>query len=119
MDLVRDLLDKTVIDRDGRELGRVDSIVLDLGPTDATIVALELGPVVLARRIGGFAARVAAAVEHLIGLGGRAPLRVPFSRVMEIGDHVRVDVRFADTPAAIIEDRLRGWLGSLPEAGRK
>ena len=29
MDLVRDLLDKLVVDRNGREMGRVDGIVLD------------------------------------------------------------------------------------------
>ena len=28
MDLVRDMLDKKVVDRNGREMGRVDSIVL-------------------------------------------------------------------------------------------
>lgn len=119
MDLVRDLLDKKVVDRDGRELGRVDGLLLDAGPDGAAVAALELGPVVLARRIGWLAARLAAAAEHLIGLGGRPPLRIPFSRVMKIDDDVRVDLSFADTPAAIIEDHLRGWLGSLPEARRQ
>jgi sporulation protein YlmC with PRC-barrel domain len=30
MDLVRDLLDKKVVDRNGREMGRVDGIVISI-----------------------------------------------------------------------------------------
>ena len=52
MDLVHDLLDKKVVDRNGREMGRVDSIVLDIrAGAPPRVAALEIGPRVLASRI--------------------------------------------------------------------
>lgn len=53
MELVRDLLDKQLIDRNGVNTGRVDGIVVELredGPP--RLVALEAGPAVLAYRVG-------------------------------------------------------------------
>ena len=51
MDLVRDLLDKKVVDRNGREIGRVDSVVLENGRHGPVRVsAIEIGPAVLAYR---------------------------------------------------------------------
>lgn len=48
MDLVRDMLDKKVVDRNGRDMGRVDSIILRIDGGEApSVLALELGPAVL------------------------------------------------------------------------
>jgi len=53
MDLLRDILDKQIIDRDLTSLGRVDGIVLELRDNaPPRIDAIELGFAVLARRLG-------------------------------------------------------------------
>jgi sporulation protein YlmC with PRC-barrel domain len=111
MDLVRDLLDKEVVDRNGREIGRVDSIVVELrdaaGPR---VAAIEIGPAVLAYRVHRVFGRWMAAFEHAIRIDEGRPLRIPFSDIIEIDDHVKVDLAFGETAAAALESRLRGWM---------
>ena len=52
MDLIRDVLDKRVVDRHGHVMGRVDSIVLDIRPDAPPHVAtLDVGPAILASRV--------------------------------------------------------------------
>ena len=115
MDLVRDLLDAQVVDRHGRELGRVDGIVLDVRPDAPPRVAcLEVGPAVLAARISPLLARWVEALEHGLGIDAGRPWRIGLNDVLDIGDHVKVDAAFAGTPAASLELRLRKWIGSLP-----
>ena len=54
MDLVRDVLDKQLVDRHGTKMGRVDGIVVELRPgRPPEVIALETGPLTLARRIAG------------------------------------------------------------------
>lgn len=93
MDLVRDLLDTLVMDRNGREMGRVDGIVLELRDgVPPRVARIELGGAVLAWRIHPVLARWAEGLEHAIGIGDGQPRRVPFSEILSIDDHVRVDV---------------------------
>ena len=52
MELIHDVLDAQLRDRDGRKIGRIDSIVIavdDAGPP--RVVAVECGPVPLAMRV--------------------------------------------------------------------
>ena len=115
MDLVRDLLDMKLVDRNGRELGRVDSIVLDVpesGPP--RVAAIELGPAVLANRVHPLLGRWAAAIEHAFGIDEGQPLRIPFAAVIDIGGAVRVDLAFGETSAATVELRQRRVVGSIP-----
>ena len=52
MDLIRDLLDKKVSDRNGREMGRVDSVILDVRDgAPPRVAAIEIGPAALAYRV--------------------------------------------------------------------
>jgi sporulation protein YlmC with PRC-barrel domain len=52
MDLVRDLLDQPVVDRNGRPMGRVDGIVLDLrADAPPRVVSIAIGPAVLGERL--------------------------------------------------------------------
>jgi len=49
--LVRDILDKAVVDRQGREIGRADSVILTLGKGAPRVARIESGPAVLAARL--------------------------------------------------------------------
>ena len=115
MDLVRDVLDKAVVDRHGREMGRVDRIVLELRPGAAPrLDRIELGPAVLASRIRPWLGRWVQGLEHALGIADGRPLRVPFSQVLDINAHVKVDLAVGETVAGQVESRLRARLRQVP-----
>lgn len=115
IDLVRDVLDKKVVDRNGREMGRADSLVVELREgAPPRVVGLELGPAVLARRIHPTLGRWIAGLEYALGIAEGRPLRIPFSEILEIDDVVKVDRAVGETAAATFEQRLRKWVGSIP-----
>ena len=115
MDLVRDLLDKKLVDRNGRDLGRVDGIVLDLrADAPPRVVALEVGPAVLAYRIRPLFGRIAAGIEHVFRIDEGRPLRISTGKILGISDHVKVDVAMGQTSAAAVERYLRSWVSRIP-----
>jgi sporulation protein YlmC with PRC-barrel domain len=117
VDLVHDLLDKNVVDRNGREMGRVDSIVLEVRDgASPRVAAIEIGPAVLAQRIHPTLGRWVAALEHAFGVDEGRPVRIPFGAILDIQDHVKVDLAFGETAAATVEQRLRRWVASLPRS---
>src|SRR5215210_186998 len=115
MDLVRDMLDKKVVDRNGREVGRVDSIILRVDAAQApSVLAIELGPAVLAARVKPLFGRWVAALEHGFAVDEGRPVRIPSKAILHVQNHVKVDLAFGETPAATIEQRLRRWVASIP-----
>jgi hypothetical protein len=115
LDLIHDVLDKKVVDRHGREMGRADTIVItrrrDRPPR---VVAIELGPSVLAYRVLPVLGRLMSGLERALGIDHGRPLRIPFSDVLGISAYVKVDRAFGETVAAALEQRMRAWVGKLP-----
>ena len=118
LDLVRDVLDKKVVDRYGREMGRVDGLVIEAGGAAPRVAAIEIGSSTLARRVARFLGRWAAGLERALGIDAGRPLRIPFGAVLDVADHVRVDVAVGDTPGSVVEHALRDVLGSLPRGSK-
>ena len=117
MDLIRDVLDKEVVDRNGREMGRVDSLVLHLREgSPPRVAAIDIGPAVLAYRVRPVLGRWARALEHAFGVAEGRPVRIPFHDVLNIIEHVKVDLAFGETATATVEQRLRRWVGSIPRS---
>ena len=116
MDLVRDIEDKLVLDRDGREIGRVDRVLLEMRADGPHVVALEIGPAVLATRLSARFGRWVAGLEYALGFGGGRPLYVPVQDILGTDPHIRIDRAFSDTPAATVEAIMRSWLPRLPGA---
>jgi sporulation protein YlmC with PRC-barrel domain len=117
MDLVRDMLDKKVVDRNGREMGRVDSIILRVDAGEPpSVLALELGPAVLAARIRPLFGRWVAALEQGFGVSEGRPFRIPFKDILHVHNHIKIDLAVSETPAATIEQRLRRWVASIPRS---
>src|SRR3954451_14551797 len=117
MDLVRDVLDKKVVDRNGREMGRVDSIILRVDAAEPpSVLALELGPSVLAARVRPLFGRWVAALEYAFGVNEGRPFRIPSRKILDVHDHVMIEMAFGETPAATIEQRLRRWVASIPRS---
>src|SRR5205085_9070768 len=93
MDLVRDVLDKQVVDRNYREMGRVDTIVLEVREGKPPLLrAIEIGPAVLAHRLHPALGRLASAIEDIFCVADRRPIRIPFTQVIDIRTSVVVDV---------------------------
>ena len=118
LDLVRDVLDKKVLDRYGREMGRVDGVVIEIAGSAARVAAIEIGSSTLARRVAGFLGRWASGLERALGIDAGRPLRIPFSAVLDVTHHVRVDVAVGDTAGAVVEHALRDVFGSLPRGSK-
>jgi sporulation protein YlmC with PRC-barrel domain len=84
------LLDRQLVDRRGRFVGKVDDLELDEGE-DGTlyVTAILAGPGVLAQRMGH--RRYGSWVQRMHRRTrdqSDDPARIPFSKVAKIGDHI-------------------------------
>ena len=116
--LARDLLDKQLVDRENRPLGRVDGLMLEL-PADGPprIVWLEVGAATLARRLGEKLANRVAKTERRWKVSAGNPLRISPEKVVHFGNDVQVDVEAPNTNAYAWERWLRARLiGRIPGA---
>jgi sporulation protein YlmC with PRC-barrel domain len=115
------LLDRQLVDADGRLAGKVDDLELTFpdGGGPPLVTAILAGPGALSRRVGGRLGAWLEAVANRLREGDdRRPARVPFSAVTEIGSAVRLRVAKADLET----NRLEAWtrdriIGKLPGAG--
>jgi sporulation protein YlmC with PRC-barrel domain len=115
------LLDRQLVDADGRLAGKVDDLELTFpdGGGPPLVTAILAGPGALSRRVGGRLGAWLEAVANRLREGDdRHPARVPFSAVTEIGSAIRLRVAKAELET----DRLEAWtrdriIGKLPGAG--
>src|ERR1043166_7485159 len=93
--LIRDVLDKLLVDRDGVPLGRVDGIVLIIGGENSCprVAQIESGIATLARRLNARFARALHRIVNKIGFGWRRPIRIAWSEIESLGKEVKLDVR--------------------------
>jgi sporulation protein YlmC with PRC-barrel domain len=114
------LLDRQLIDANGRLAGKVDDLELEVPEGGPPVVTAFLsGPGALSRRIGGRAGAWLEAVANRLRDGDdRRPARVSFAYVKRIGSAVDLSVAKAELET----DRLEAWtrdhlIGHLPGAG--
>lgn len=119
MELVRDLLDKQLVDRNGVNTGRVDGIVVELredGPP--RLVALEAGPAVLAYRVGPRMGRwVTWLVRRFSRNHDAERCRIPWSQVVSVDLDVVIDIDVNATPLLAWQRWIARRLVRLPEKG--
>jgi hypothetical protein len=119
VDLVRDLLDTRVVDRNGRDLGRVDGIVLEMrDDAPPRVIGIEVGAGVLAHRIHPLLGRLAVAVRYALTGAIASPVRFNVGDLLDIGDPIKADVAFGETSAAAVEQLFRRWIRVIPGAKR-
>jgi hypothetical protein len=115
MDVARDVLDKSVVDRNGREMGRADGIVLALrGGQPARLEAILIGPIALGYRLHPTVGRLVACLERRLGFDAGRPVRVEFGDIELVEHKVRIGLAIGDTAAEAVEQRLRAWVVKLP-----
>jgi hypothetical protein len=120
IDLIRDVLDMQLVDREETKMGRVDGLVLTIeGDGQPCIDHLELGFVVLARRIHPRLERWLQALRKRWSPRRAARQIVPWSSVIAVTPrHVQLDLNALDTPAFDWERWLRKHVVSkIPGSG--
>jgi hypothetical protein len=100
MDLVRDVLDKKLLDREDCEMGRADGLVMQLGEhSQPRITHIQIGGRTLWMRLHPVFARLAAKLARRWGPKRAEHVKIPWSRVMTVGRDIKLDVRARETGA--------------------
>ena len=100
MDLVRDVLDKRLVDREDCEMGRVDGLVMELGErSQPRITHIETGGKTLWMRLHPGIAKLAATLARTWGPKRAATVRIPWSHVVTAGKEIKLDVEARETGA--------------------
>jgi hypothetical protein len=108
IDVIRDLLDKQLLDRSETKMGRIDGIVLAIGDGAPKVDHFELGFAVLASRLHPRVEKWFVALRNRRSVRRSARQMVPWSAVQEITPHgVKLDLDAIDTPAFDWERWLR------------
>lgn len=116
--LVRDLLDKQLVDANGTRMGKVDGVVLQPRRTGPPRVAgVEVGAAVLADRLHpGFGRRVRRLLRRLDPRAAE-PVRIPVEKMLHGGLDVRMDLDARRTSVFAVERWLSEHvIGRIPGA---
>ncbi|MFU8875971.1 hypothetical protein [Micromonospora sp. SL4-19] len=119
--LAKQLLDRQIVDRDGRLVGRVDDIAFAVDADGFPYVdCLLTGPGALGERIGGRIGRILVAVADLFTDNPpQPPLRIPLDQIAQVDSAVRLRCPAADLPPSPVETWLRRHLiDRIPGAHR-
>jgi len=118
MDLIRDVLDNQIVDRNQHKMGKVDGIVIELREGKPPRLAyIEVGIPTLARRLhSGWQHWVAAQMSKSGAKRGES-FRIEWSKVRDVGIDVEVDLEAESTPALDYEKWVREHIiGKIPGA---
>ena len=111
-DIGLQVLDRQLLDKDGRRCGNVDDLAIEGGPGEVPeVVAILVGPGYWPQRAGLFGK-----LAGWIGGGGR--VRVDWADVREVGAAVELKRAATELGLGRGDDRLRPYLDKIPGAGR-
>jgi len=109
LDLLRDVLDRTIVDADGTPCGMVDDLLLEGAPGQPLkVTALLVGPGPLLRRLPRVLERAATV------LFGKRYARVPGSEIESIGATINLRSPAAKLGLGRWDRRVGRWLSRLP-----
>jgi hypothetical protein len=100
VNLVRDVLDKELLDREEEPMGRVDGLVMQVGKSSQPrITHIEIGGPVPWERVHPAFARLAMRLARLWGPKRGEGVRIPWSHVETVGRDIKLDVEAKKTGA--------------------
>ena len=100
MDLVREVMDQKLLDRENCEMGRVDGLVMQLGErSQPRITHIQIGGTTPWMRLHPAFGRLATRLAEMWGPKRKDPVRIPWSRVMTTGRDIKLDVGARETGA--------------------
>ncbi|HEY0544471.1 MAG TPA: hypothetical protein VGC91_03660 [Pyrinomonadaceae bacterium] len=119
VDLIRDVLDKQLVDRNDRKMGKVDGLVMQMREGEPPRIAfIEVSTITLARRLSMRLGKIVARLSAKLG-GQRhaAPFRIAWSKLTLTGNDVTVGVDADETPTQDWQRWLkRNLIGRIPGA---
>jgi sporulation protein YlmC with PRC-barrel domain len=106
------VLDRQLLDKDGRRCGNVDDLAIEGGVGDVPeVVAILVGPGYWGQRAGW--------VGRLAGwIGGGRRVRVPWSDVRKLDSAIELKRSATELGLGRGDDRLRPYVSRIPGAGR-
>ena len=108
MNLIRDVLDQQIIDREGHKAGKVDGIALEIRADGPPRVAyLDIGTDVLARRFSTRLERFVQSIHRRVQGARRKPFQVPWQNVERVAISVNLDVDCTEYSSYHVEKWLR------------
>jgi sporulation protein YlmC with PRC-barrel domain len=112
VDIGLQVLDRQLLDKNGRRCGNVDDLAIEGGVGEVPeVVAILVGP--------GYWAQRAGLIGKLAGwIGGGRRVRVDWSEVQEINSAVELKRSATELGLGRGDDRLRPYLDKIPGAGR-
>jgi len=100
MVLIRDVLDKKLIDREDCDMGRVSGLLMHVGEnTQPRVTHILIGGPTLWMRVNPFLGRISKRLGRMWGPKRSEPVRIPWSRVETIGRDIKLDVVAKETGA--------------------
>ena len=117
MNLVRDVLDKQLVDKHGKKVGRVDGLILEIEEgKQPTVTSIELGFVTQCYRLSTWLGRTVERWERP-WIAGEPKYRIPWNKVVPTGNDITVDIDPDSFPALAWERWLRTHIiGRIPGA---
>ena len=101
MDLGKHVVDKELVDCDGRRAGKVDDLLLEVGEIgsgeEPRVSACVAGPLALARNLPRPLHWLALGLYHLLGLSQPRPSEIPWDCVAAIDVVVHLAIPRAET----------------------
>ena len=121
MDLIRDVLDKKLVDREECNMGRAAGLIMQFGEnTQPHITHILIGGPTLWMRIHPALGRVSEKLSRLWGPKNKEPVRIPWSRVETVGKDIKLDVEAKDTGALDWEIWIaRHFIERIPGGGHE
>jgi sporulation protein YlmC with PRC-barrel domain len=112
IDIGLHVLDRQLLDKNGRRCGNVDDLALEGGAGDVPeVVAILVGP--------GYWPQRAGLIGKLAGwIGGGRRVRVDWKEVDKIGSAVELKGEATELGLGRGDDRLRPYVDKIPGAGR-
>ena len=115
MDVVRDVLDKSVVDRNGHEMGRVDGVLLEqTAGEQPRLDAILIGPAALGSRLHARLGMLVSALERRFGIVRDQPVQIDFADIAKIDRRIHLRLTIGETAVGAFEQKLRVWLMKLP-----
>jgi sporulation protein YlmC with PRC-barrel domain len=113
------LLDRQIVDRDGRLVGNVDDVEFTDGADGPPrVTAILVGMIPLGDRVGGRVGRWMAALGRRLSMPDHEPIRIPYHLVDTVGSEVTLLIPADQLPEPGLERWLRQHLiERIPGAG--
>lgn len=108
MHVIAEVLDNQLIDRSGKRMGRADGIIAIVRAGRPPCLAyLESGPLTLAARVHPRLQAWLSAWVVKFGLKHLQSFRIPWSKVLDVGIDIDIDMDAPQTPAFSVENWIR------------